>query len=112
MALPDYTVEMLPAVDRDLKGLDKRFVEQFFKWADSVGNSPTTGCKRLRHVNHPTWRKRLGRMRVIFAIDPKERLLLVMRVDLRDDDTYDSIDRLTSSAVKYIDSREKKKKSE
>lgn len=51
-------------------------------------------------------------MRVIFTVDSKEKLLLVMRVDLRNDDTYDSLDRLTSSAKDHIETIKKKKKSE
>ena len=45
-----------------------------------------SGCKKLRGTE--LWRFRLGRYRVVYAIDDEARLVTVVKVALRREDTY------------------------
>ena len=44
----------------------------------------------MKHVAVELWRKKLGRVRVLFTVDKVSKQVIIRLVDLRDDDTYDS----------------------
>ncbi len=54
---------------------------------DRLAKTPRPpGCKKLRGTD--LWRFRLGRYRVVYAIDDGAKLITVVKVALRREDTY------------------------
>ena len=44
------------------------------------------GCKKLRGTG--LWRLRVGRYRVVYALDDKSHLITILKVAIRSEDTY------------------------
>lgn len=105
MASPNYSAVFLPSVQKDLDALDKAFIDRFFAWVSKANTSPTNGCKCLRHVSQSIWVRRLGRLRVMFLLNKKEQELRILKVDLRNDDTYSDLPKLLKVAENYFDPR-------
>jgi len=49
-------------------------------------NARPTGCKKLRETR--LWRVRVGRYRMVYAIDDKAKVATVVKVAIRMQDTY------------------------
>jgi len=57
---------------------------------DRLANTPRpSGCKKLRGAD--LWRLRLGRYRVVYAIDDEAGTVIVVKVALRREGTYEGL---------------------
>jgi mRNA interferase RelE/StbE len=57
---------------------------------DQLADTPRPfGCKKLRGTD--LWQLRLGRYRVVYAIDDEARLITILKVALRREDTYQGL---------------------
>jgi mRNA interferase RelE/StbE len=86
--MPAYRVELL---DRQVrKQLDRIHEPDFSRVAAailSLENDPRPlGCVKLRGIEG--WRIRVGRWRVIYHINDRERLVTIVAVKRRREDTY------------------------
>jgi len=82
-----YQVRLRRAVQRQLDKLAEHDYEIIAEAISALEQEPRpTGVKRLAESG--LWRIRVGRYRVVYAIDDKEHLVTVARVAWRTEDTY------------------------
>ena len=86
--MPAYSVELL---DRQVgKQLDRIPEPDFSRVAAAIldleSDPRPSGCRKLRGIEG--WRIRVGRWRVIYHINDRERLVTIVAVKRRREDTY------------------------
>ena len=82
-----YQVRLRRAVQKQLYKLSEQDYEIVAKAISALEQEPRpTRVKKLAESG--LWRMRVGRYRVVYAIDDKESLVIVVRVARRTEDTY------------------------
>ncbi len=86
--MPAYRVELL---DRQVrKQLDRIYEPDFSRVAAAIlgleSDPRPPGCRKLRGIEG--WRIRVGHWRVIYHINDRERLVTIVAVKRRREDTY------------------------
>ena len=86
--MPAYRVELL---DRQVRGqLDHIHEPDFSRVAAAIlgleSDPRPPGCRKLRGIEG--WRIRVGHWRVIYHINDRERLVTIVAVKRRREDTY------------------------
>ncbi len=82
-----YQVRLRRVAQRQLDGLTGRDYQAIAKTISALEQEPRPrGGKKLAESG--LWRIRIGRYRVVYAIDDKESLVIVVRVARRTEDTY------------------------
>jgi len=90
MPVPRLTVVMTEVAAEDYGKLekdDRRKLDDYVKRLHQLPN-PTAGSERLKHFTVPVWRKKLGRLRVIYTFAVQTKELEIVMLDLRDSETY------------------------
>jgi mRNA interferase RelE/StbE len=72
----------LPANDADF--LEKKFREYVFP---QLRVEPFYGrnIRKLRNYSPETWRYRIGKFRLFYIVDPNEKIIYLLTIDLRKD---------------------------
>ena len=85
-----YRIEVVRAAQKQMLALPKQ-AQVEIAWAiDRLGNAPRpSGCKKLRGAD--LWRLRQGRYRVVYTVDDEARLVTVLKVAPRREDTYQGL---------------------
>ncbi len=82
-----YRVEIHRAAQKQMLSLPAQGRLSIAGAIDQLAETPRPpGCKKLRGTE--LWRFRIGRHRVVYAIDDDARLITVVKVVLRREDTY------------------------
>ena len=82
-----YSIEIHRAARKQMLALPRRTQSEIARTIDGLANNPRPiGYRKLRGAE--LWRLRVGRYRVIYAIDDKARLVTVVKVAPRQEDTY------------------------
>ncbi len=82
-----YRIEIIRAAQKQVLSLSRQARVEIARAIDRLANAPRpSGCKKLRGTD--LWRVRLGRYRVVYVIDDKARLVTVVKVAPRREDTY------------------------
>ncbi|MFH0913954.1 MAG: type II toxin-antitoxin system RelE/ParE family toxin [Chloroflexota bacterium] len=82
-----YQVEIHRAAQRHMLSLPTQARMTIVQAIDRLAETPRpSGCKKLRGTE--LWRFRIGRYRVVYTIDDEARLVTVVKVALRREDTY------------------------
>ncbi|MDO8579030.1 MAG: type II toxin-antitoxin system RelE/ParE family toxin [Dehalococcoidales bacterium] len=82
-----YWIEIIRAVQKQVLSLPRKFQLEVAKSIDQLADtSRPSRCKRLRGTD--IWRLRTGRYRVIYAIDDDAKVVTILKVALRREDTY------------------------
>jgi len=85
-----YRIEIAGAAQKQMLSLPKQAQKEIAPAIDSLANAPRpSGCKKLRGTD--LWRFRSGRYRVIYSIDDKAGLVIVVKVAARREDTYQGL---------------------
>ena len=85
-----YRIQIVRAAQKQLLSFPKKTQLEIARTIDSLGKTPRPpGCKKLHGAE--LWRLRLGRYRVVYKIDDETRLVLVVKVALRREDTYQGL---------------------
>ena len=86
--MPKYRVELLDRKTR--RQLDRIHEPDFGRIAEAIlrleDDSRPPGCRKLRGLEG--WRIRVGNWRVIYHINDQERLVTIVAVKRRREDTY------------------------
>ena len=74
-----YRIEIISAAQKQLLLLPRQAQVEIAQAIDCVASHPRPSkCKKLRGID--LWRLRLGRYRVVYAIDDKASLVTVIKV--------------------------------
>lgn len=81
-----YRIQIVRAAQKQLLSFPKELRSEIASDIDSLVNDPRPAkCKKLRGTG--LWRLRLGHYRAVYAIDDKSRLITVLKVAIRREDT-------------------------
>ncbi len=82
-----FKIQIARAAQKQVLDLPKQAQIEIARAIDGLASTPRpSGCKKLRGTD--LWRLRLGRYRVIYAIDEEASLITVAKVAPRREDTY------------------------
>jgi mRNA interferase RelE/StbE len=82
-----YRIEIVRAAQKQLLSLPRDVQIEIARAIDRLANTPRpAGCKKLGGTE--LRRLRLGRYRVVYLIDDKSNLVIVVKVAPRREDTY------------------------
>ncbi len=82
-----YRVEIHRAAQKQLLSFpDKARVEIAQAIDELENNARPPGCKKLRETG--LWRMKVGRYRMVYAIDDEAKVVTVVKVAIRREDTY------------------------
>ena len=82
-----YKIEIVRAAQKQILSLPREEQIVIARAIDSLANIPRpNGCKKLHGVD--LWRLRFGHYRVVYQIDDETRLVIVVKVAPRREDTY------------------------
>jgi mRNA interferase RelE/StbE len=82
-----YKIQIARAAQKQLLSLPREAQIEIVRAIDSLANTPRPiGCKKLKGVE--LWRFRLGRYRVVYQINDKAKLITIVKVARRKEDTY------------------------
>jgi mRNA interferase RelE/StbE len=82
-----YSIEIVRAAQKQILSLPRDTQIEITRAIDGLANTPRpSGCKKLRGTE--LWRLRLGRYRVVYLIDDKSNLVIVVKVAPRREDIY------------------------
>lgn len=82
-----YKVEIIGVAQKQMLALPRPAQLEIAGGIDQLTKNPRpSGCKKLRATE--LWRLRIGRYRVIYHIADKDKLITIIKVALRREDTY------------------------
>ena len=82
-----YKVEIHHASQKQILSLPREAQMEIAQAIDCLVDTPRpAGCKKLRETG--LWRTRVGRYRMVYAIDDKAKVVTVVKVAIRREDTY------------------------
>ncbi len=82
-----YKVEIIGVAQKQMLSLPRQAQLEIAGTIDQLTKNPRpSGCKKLRTTE--LWRLRIGRYRVIYNIADKDKLVTIIKVALRREDTY------------------------
>ena len=80
-----YEIELTPAAVRDLKKMPAHYQRRVRDAIDNLGHDPRPeGVKKLSGEEN-LWRIRVGEYRVVYGIEDKRLVVLVIRIGHRKD---------------------------
>lgn len=86
----EYEVVFSDIADACLADLSKPDRKKVLDLGTRMQQHPFAGAARLKYMGTAeVWRKKVGRVRVLYTADKVKLLVVIRLVDLRDDDTYD-----------------------
>ncbi len=85
-----YRVEIPRTAQKQVLALPREAQLAVARAIDGLKSDPRPeGCRKLRETG--LWRIRVGRYRVVFAIDDTGQVVAVVKVALRREDTYSGL---------------------
>ncbi|MGP8080138.1 MAG: type II toxin-antitoxin system RelE family toxin [Dehalococcoidales bacterium] len=82
-----YKIQIARAAQKQILSLPREAQIEISQAIDRLANIPRpAGCKKLKGTE--LWRFRLGRYRVVYQIIDKTRIITIVKVALRREDTY------------------------
>jgi mRNA interferase RelE/StbE len=85
-----YRIEITRAAQKQMLSLPRDVQIEIARAVDRLANAPRpSGCKKLRGTD--LWRLRVGRYRIVYVIDEQARLVLVVKIAPRREDTYQGL---------------------
>ncbi|MEW6033962.1 MAG: type II toxin-antitoxin system RelE/ParE family toxin [Chloroflexota bacterium] len=85
-----YRAEIHRAAQKQVLSLSREARVEVAQAIDGLGREPRPfGCRKLRAT--ALWRARVGRYRVVYTVDNEARLVTVVKVAARREDTYKGV---------------------
>ena len=80
----DYSIEFDRRVKKDLKSVPTQEMERIKAAISNLSSNPRpSGCKKLKGKNYEYFRIRVGDYRVVYTINDKVLLIIIIRVGHR-----------------------------
>ena len=87
-----YSIEVTPAAERDLDGLERRIQRHDFERLRvairGLASEPRPAGARKLWGEERTWRIRVGPYRVVYDIHDDQTLVVILKVARRSETTY------------------------
>ena len=80
--MASYKIAFKPSVKKDLRGIPRHDVERILKSIEGLSENPLTQNARSL-TGRDAYRLRVGRYRVIYAIDNEEVVILIIKIGHR-----------------------------
>jgi len=81
---PAYVVQLTNPAKRDLRKVARRDVGDIRDAIDDLAESPQgSSCRKLTNDPQGRWRKRVGDYRIVYHIDGKDRVVIVVIIQDR-----------------------------
>ena len=77
-----YRITFKPSVKKDLRGIPRHDVERILKAIDSLATDPNP-TNAVRLTGRDAMRLRVGKYRVIYAIDSEEVVIVIIKIGHR-----------------------------
>lgn len=85
-----YRVELHRSAQKQVLSCPRPAQIEIAQAIDALRDNPRpTGCRKLRETE--LWRVRVGRYRIIYSVDDEARLVVVVKVAARREDTYSGL---------------------
>lgn len=85
-----YRIELSPHAQRNIDGLLKNDAARIARALADLKNEPRPrGVLKVKNASVTTWRLRIGRVRALYTVSDAMRLVVVLHVRRRSEDTYD-----------------------
>ncbi len=85
-----YEVRLRRAAQKELDALPQQDYEKVAEAVNTLEDNPRP--PRVKKLAETTlWRIRVGRLRIVYTIDDKARLVTIVRVARRKEDTYEGL---------------------
>ena len=82
-----YRVEIIRAAQKQMLSLPRKVQLELVNSIDELADFPRPShCKKLRGSD--LWRLKTGRYRVVYSIDDDNKQITILKVALRNEDTY------------------------
>jgi mRNA interferase RelE/StbE len=82
-----YRVKIHRAAQKQLLSFPREAQVEIAKTIDELVDNPRpAGCRKLRETG--LWRVRVGRYRIVYVIDDEAKVVIVVKVATRREDTY------------------------
>jgi len=82
-----YRMEIQRAAQKQLLSFSREAQVEIAKAIDGLeNNARPAGCRKLRETG--LWRVRAGRYRMVYVIDDEAKVVTVVKVAIRREDTY------------------------
>ena len=82
-----YKLVIVRTAQKQLLSLPREVQIEIAQNIDSLALIPRpNGCKKLHGVD--LWRLKLGRYRVVYQVNDRTRLIIILKIALRKEDTY------------------------
>ena len=82
-----YKIQIARVAQKQMLSLAREAQIEIVRAIDRLANTPRPiGCKKLKGTE--LWRFRLGRYRVVYQINDKAKLITIVKVAFRKEDTY------------------------
>ena len=82
-----YRVEIHRAAQKQLLSFPREAQVEIAKSIDELeNNARPEGCRKLRETG--LWRVRAGRYRIVYVIDDEAKVVTVLKIAIRREDTY------------------------
>ena len=82
--MASYKIAFKPLVMKDLRGIPRHDVERILKFIEGLSENPLPQNARSL-MGRDAFRLRVGRYRVIYAIDSEEVVILIIKIGHRGD---------------------------
>ena len=91
--MAEYEVQLAPAVQRELRKLERATLLRIVRALEKLGNNPRPGGVEKLSQDPRFWRKKVGDYRVIYTIEENPNAVIVVVVRHRKD-AYRNLDQL------------------
>jgi len=80
-----YKLEILRSANKDVRKIDKRYIEHIFNTIKSLAENPfPSHCKKLKG-SESSYRIRIGDYRIIYEVETKEKIVTIFHIRHRQD---------------------------
>lgn len=83
--MASYRIEILRSANKDVRKIDKRYIESIFNTVKSLSENPfPLNCKKIKG-SESSYRIRIGDYRIIYEVESKQKMVTIYHIRHRKD---------------------------
>jgi len=83
--MDSYEIEWKTSADRELRGIDRKYIPRIIKAVESLACNPFPLRKRKLYDVEASYRIRVGDYRIIYHVDPEGKKVVIYHIRHRKD---------------------------